>query len=202
MASEKNPGKLMPLSLEQPVWEQVFTVAPLVLVGTLEPDGEADFAPKHMATPLGWGSHFGFVCTPQHATYCNIERSGEFTVSFPRPSQIVETSLAAAPREAGDCKPSLAALGSFAASKVDARLVDGAYLFLECELDQLVEIGDGHLVVGRIVHAAADAAVVRQVDRDDQDLIFANPLLAYLSPGRLAVIDKTQAFPFHDGMKK
>lgn len=201
MAS-KGTDNLVPLSLEQPLWNQVFTVAPLVLVGTLEPDGEADFAPKHMATPLGWGPYFGFVCTPRHATYCNIERSGEFTVSFPRPSQIVETSLAAAPREADDCKPSLAALDSFAASKVNARLVEGAYLFFECELDQFIEIGEGHLVVGRIVHASAQASVVRQVDRDDQDLIFANPLLAYLSPGRLAIIDKSQAFPFHEGMQK
>ena len=34
-------------------WDRFFTVAPLVLVGTLEPDGSADIAPKHQATPIG-----------------------------------------------------------------------------------------------------------------------------------------------------
>jgi flavin reductase (DIM6/NTAB) family NADH-FMN oxidoreductase RutF len=64
------------------LWNRIHTVAPLVLVGSKEPNGRYDIAPKHMAMPLGWGDWYCFVCTPRHATYANIEREGAFTVSF------------------------------------------------------------------------------------------------------------------------
>ena len=35
-----------------PIWERAFFVHPLVLIGTLEANGNPDFAPKHMVTPL------------------------------------------------------------------------------------------------------------------------------------------------------
>ena len=53
------------------VWERVFTVAPLVIVGSKGPDGTYDLAPKHMAMPLGWGDRYCFVCTPRHNTHRN-----------------------------------------------------------------------------------------------------------------------------------
>ena len=46
MAAE-NTENLVSLSLEQPVWNQVFSVAPLVLIGTLGRGGVAGFAPGH-----------------------------------------------------------------------------------------------------------------------------------------------------------
>jgi flavin reductase (DIM6/NTAB) family NADH-FMN oxidoreductase RutF len=92
-------------------------VAPLVLIGTKEKDGY-DLAPKHMATPMGWENYFGFVCAPRHRTYQNIKHERVFTVSYPRPTQLVLTSLAAASRCGDDAKPSLLALPTFPASQV------------------------------------------------------------------------------------
>ena len=86
---------LVRLDVESPIWDRFFTVAPLVVIGTREPDGSNDLAPKHMVTALGWNNHIGFVCTESHATYRNIKRNGEFTVSFPNPDQIILTSLSA-----------------------------------------------------------------------------------------------------------
>jgi hypothetical protein len=86
------------LQPDQPWFEAVYVPAPLVIVGTKEPDGSDDLAPKHMAFPLGWSDYFGFVCTPEHSTYRNAERTGVFTVSYPRPKNVLEASLAAAPR--------------------------------------------------------------------------------------------------------
>ena len=88
---------LVSLDLKWPIWERFFTVAPLLIIGSRDETGAFDLAPKHMATPLGWQNYFGFVCTPRHRTYQNIRREGVFTVSFPRPSQVVLTSLSAAP---------------------------------------------------------------------------------------------------------
>ena len=110
---------LVSLDLTQALWERFFTVAPLIVVGTKEADGSYDLAPKHMATPLGWGNYFGFICTPRHRTYQNVQREKNFTVSFPKPGQIVLTSLAAAPRCGDDSKPTIATLPTFPASAIE-----------------------------------------------------------------------------------
>ena len=178
------------------VWERAFTVAPLVLVGTKEPNGHVDVAPKHMAMPLGWANRFAFVCTPMHATHANVEREGVFTVSFPHRFQVVQAALAAARREPDGTKPSLEALPTFLASKVDGALVHGCYLFLECELERLVRFGEESLIVGRIVAASAREEAVRSPDRDDDEILRRLAPLAYVSPGRFSALSSTLSFPF------
>ncbi len=189
--------------LQEPIWSRCFIVAPLVVVGTLEEDGRPDFAPKHMVTPLSWENHFGFVCTPRHATYRNAIREGCFTVSFPRPTQVVLASLAAAPRCDDDTKHSLATLPTLPARSVRGALLEDAYLHLECELDRVVDdFGPNSLICGRIVTALLAAEAQRDADRDDQDVIAASPLLAYLNPGHFASIEESRSFPFHQGFSR
>ncbi|MDT8321197.1 MAG: flavin reductase [Xanthomonadales bacterium] len=203
MENPSDVGKLVELDVDQPIWERFFSVAPLVLVGTREADGGHDLAPKHLAMPMGWGNVFGFICTPSHRTYVNLRREGVFTVSYPRPAQLLETSLAASPRCSNDEKPALAALPVFPARKVAGVLLEGAYLFFECELDRIVDdIGVNSLVVGRIVAAQVAEDAERLADRDDQSLISDSPLLAYLHPGRFAGIENSLSFPFPAGMRK
>jgi len=178
------------------VWERVFTVAPLVLVGTKEPSGHYDLAPKHMAMPLGWGARFCFVCSPRHATHANVEREGAFTVSFPHRFQVVQAALAATRRQPNGTKPSLQALPTFRAGKVDGVLVHGCYLFLECELERLVQFGAESLVVGRVVAASAREEAIRSPERDDADVLHRLAPLAYVNPGRFTVVSETRSFPF------
>jgi flavin reductase (DIM6/NTAB) family NADH-FMN oxidoreductase RutF len=150
-----------------------------------------------MVTPMGWDNYFGFVCAARHRTYQNIARSQVFTVSYPRPTQLVLTSLAAAPRCGDDEKPSLLALPTFFAQKIDGVLVKDASLFFECALDRIIDgFGANSLIVGRIVAAHAHEDMLRTSDRDDQDVIHGAPLLAYLSPGRIATIQESFSFPF------
>ena len=149
-----NPRSMVPLPLSAPIWGAFFTVAPLVLVGTREEDDSHDLAPKHMAMPLGWQNHFGFVCHPSHATQRNAARTGAFTVSFPRPDSVVQVALAAEGRAAGG-KPSLDAIPVSPATVVDGVLVDDAHLWLECELDRVIDgFGENTLIAGRVVAAA------------------------------------------------
>jgi flavin reductase (DIM6/NTAB) family NADH-FMN oxidoreductase RutF len=198
---EKPTHRPVPVSTDTPIWSRFFTVAPLVIVGTREGDGH-DLAPKHMAMPLGWDNYFCFVCSPRHATQANAQRTGQFTVSFLRPDQVVEASLAAAPRQEDDSKPSLDAIPTFPASTVDGVLVRAAYLWLECELDRVVDgFGRNTLIVGRVVAASADDRALRVSDRDDADLIRGEPLLAYLSPGRIAKVSESFSFPYHVDFK-
>ena len=188
---------LVTLREDPPLWDRVFTVNPLVLVGTKETDGGYDLAPEHMAFPMGWENYFGFVCTPRHTTYHNARREGVFTVSYPRPTQVVLASLAASPREGDGAKPALYALPTFPAIEVDGVFVEDAYLFLECVLDRIVDdFGENSLIAGRVVVAHVREDYLRSLDRDDNDLIHDSPLLAYLSPGRYAHVENSNSFPF------
>jgi flavin reductase (DIM6/NTAB) family NADH-FMN oxidoreductase RutF len=200
---ESLKDRLVSLDLQQPVWERVFSIAPLVIVGTREAEGGYDLAPKHMAMPCGWDNYFGFVCTPRHRTYQNIRRDGVFTVSFPRPEQVVLASLAAAPRCDRDEKPSLAVLPTIRATAIDGVLLRDAYLFLECELERIVDgFGANSLIAGKIIAARVQPEALRVSDRDDEDLLAEAPLLAYISPGRYAKIDRSFSFPFHVGFQR
>jgi flavin reductase (DIM6/NTAB) family NADH-FMN oxidoreductase RutF len=187
---------LVELPVAPGLWERVFTVAPLVLVGTKEGDGY-DFAPKHMAMPLGWEAYYCFVCAPRHATYRNLKTHGEFTVSFPGPDQIVATSLSATSRVEGNAKPALAAVKAVPARLVDVPLVAGCQLYLECALHRMMDgFGQNSLVVGRVVAASAVPEAVRAADVDDADLIHIGGLLAYLAPGRFAPVHDSLSFPY------
>lgn len=188
--------QLVELSTEAPVWERFFMVAPLVLVATREGDRH-DVAPKHLAMPIGWGNFFGFVCSPSHATYRNLEAHPEFTVSFPGVDRLLHASMAAGARRDDQSKPTLAAVPVFPARRVDGVLVEGCRLYLECVLDRFVDgFGENSIVVGRVVAAAAARAALRGYDVDDADLLHELRPLVYLAPGRIAEIGETYAFPF------
>lgn len=197
MAERNDTDDTVELSLDYPLWGRFFTVSALVVVGTVEGDGY-DLAPKHMAMPLGWSRHYGFVCTPGHATYRNARREGSFTVSFPNPSQVLVSSLTAAPRcGEGAPTPGLEALPVEPARVVGGVVLADAYAYLECELDRTVDgFDDASLVVGRVVSARVRRDALRGSEEDDQALIARSPLLAYLDPGRYATVSESHAFPF------
>lgn len=197
---ERSTTEPIRLSTSSPIWSRFFTVAPLVVVGTREASGDHDLAPKHMATPIGWDDLFGFVCRPSHGTQRNAERTGQFTVSFPRPDAFLQAGLAASGRDDDSSKPALDALAVRPADSVDGVLLEAAYLWLECALERVVpDLGAASLIVGRIVAAAADERYLRSADADDADLLRQAPLLAYLSPGRFAEIGASRSFPFPAG---
>jgi flavin reductase (DIM6/NTAB) family NADH-FMN oxidoreductase RutF len=190
------------LDTTHPIWDRFLWVSPLVVIGTVEEDGSLDLAPKHMVTPLGWENYFGFVCTPRHATYRNAIREQGFTVSYPRPDQLVQASLTAAPR-CDEGKVSLFGLPIVAAETVPGPLIDGAYLQLECRLARVVEgFGENGLVVGEIVAARVHEDAARSVELEDQQLVAQSPLLVYLAPSQFARIEESRSFPFPSGFTK
>lgn len=203
MNSPSASENMITLDLEQSLWERFLAVAPLVVIGSKELSGQYDLAPKHMAMPLGWNNYFGFVCTPTHRTYQNIVREGVFTVSFPQPSQIVLTSLAAAPRCEDSTKSSLTVLPTAPATVIEGFFLQNAYLWLECALVQTIdEFEVNSLIAGRILAAHLHVDALRTEDQDDQEILTRCPLLAFLPPNRYAIIDHSYSFPFHQGFQK
>ncbi len=185
-----------------PVWDRFFTVAPLVVIGTREGDG-FDLAPKHMAGPVGWENHFGFTCSPRHATYVNAREHGFFTVSYPKPRDLLLASLAAAPRCDEGTKESLEVLPTTPATVIDGVFLEDSSIFLECELFQVVDdLGPNSLMIGRVLAAHVDRGALRESESDDGALIAETPLLVYVSPGRYAVVSETRAFPFPADFKR
>ncbi|MFB6278836.1 MAG: flavin reductase [Salinibacter sp.] len=199
---------IVSLDPEPSFWERFYTVSPLVVIGTRNEDEETyNLAPKHMAAPMGWDDYFGFVCTPRHKTYRNAVRTGVYTVSYPRPSQVVLASLAASPRvgdpEGSRQKPSLDQLPTIDAQEGDGVLLEDAYLYLECEMDRHVDnLGENSLVIGSVEAVHVQKGALRVSEREDDQVIRDNPLLAYLPPDRYATIDETEAFPFPAGFEK
>lgn len=202
-ANPPDDGTMIPLDTRYPVWERVFTVSPLVVIGTRE-EGRPNLAPKHMATPLGWEGYFGFVCTPAHSTYHNAQERGCFTVSFPGAGQLVATSLTATPRcEGQEPKPVLRALPTEDAHEVDAPVLKGAHLVLECRMDRIVDgFGEASLVVGWTVGARARRDALRTSDTDDEDVLRRSPLLAFLSPERYAEVAVSHLLPLPEGFQR
>jgi len=192
------------LNVKQSLWDQVFTIAPLVVVGTRENKGY-DLAPKHMVSPIGFGPYFAFVCTPRHGTFRNIRETGEFTVSFPKPDQLVFTSLSASPRQESISKSDtvLGTLPVVKALGMDAPLIDGSYLYLECRFYKLIEGFDDYAIItGEVLAAYADKEYARISEQDEQEQLYNNPLLAYVAPGRFARIAETYNFPFPKDFKR
>jgi flavin reductase (DIM6/NTAB) family NADH-FMN oxidoreductase RutF len=80
---------------------------------------------------------------------------------------------------------------------VDGVLVAGAYLALECRLERVIDgFGENGIVTGEIVAASVAAEAARGAEVDDNELLARSPLLAYLSPGRLASVRESRSFPF------
>jgi flavin reductase (DIM6/NTAB) family NADH-FMN oxidoreductase RutF len=195
-------SELVALQLDDSLWEHVFQVAPLVIVGTRESDGTTDFAPKSRIVNLT-PRHFGFVCRNSHATYRNAVREGAFTVSWPGPHQIVMTSAAAAPRCEDGQKKTLKGLPTVAAREVDGELLAGCSLNVECRLDRVIDdLGDDDLVIGRIVAAWAAPGAMRNSKTPDNQIVRDHPLVAYLHPSQFATIETSVGFPFPKGFTR
>lgn len=188
---------------QQPFWERFFTVAPLVVIGTRDEQGKQDLAPKHMVTPLGWREYFGFVCVPRHRTWQNVVATRQFTVSYPRPEQVLSASLSATPRCDDDTKPVLRALITCDGPASGVPMLADSALWFECSLERIVEgFGENGLICGRIEHAYVAEDALRQSEVADEAVLEAAPLLAYVHPGRFATIDQALSFPLPAGMKK
>jgi len=203
--SEEQDGEMIELDVEQDIWSRAYTVHSLIIIGSKEEDGNYNFAPKHMAMPMGFSNHFGFIGTPRKSTYRNIQREKVFTVSYPKPSQLTVSSLAATQREDDDSKPILDQIPTAPAQEIEGYFVKDSYFQLECKQTEcLGKFGEWELIVGEIVAARINKRMSRKISDSagEGQLIYNNPLLAYLHPNRFSVIKESNVFPFPKEFKR
>lgn len=190
------------LDLSRPVWDRFLMIAPLVIVGSREGE-QIDFAPKHMVTPFGWENRIGFVCAPHHHTYQNIRRERSYTITYPQPADVLLASLSSSPRCSDDSKPALHAIPSFESDHVAGSYPENGSLFFGLELEQIIDgFGRNSLIIGQIVEAMAHPDALLVSEADDRKRLHDHPILAYVSPGYYAKVDRVDAFPFAEGWKK
>lgn len=187
------------------MWSRCFTVHSLIIVGSKEKDGSYNLTPKHMSMPLGYGPYFGFMGTPRKNSYRNIKREGEFTISYPRPDQLVLSSLAASRSKENDSQPVIEQIPTTEAKVVDGKFLEDSYFQLECNLSQIMgNFGEWEIIVGEVVAAYINKDFLRSEDDDINDgrLIRKHPLLAYLHPDRFGVVEESNAFPLPKDFKR
>ena len=94
-------------------------------------------------------------------------------------------------------KTVISSLPTFKSEHLDALFIEDAYLYLECRLHQIIDgFDDFSLISGEVQHAFAHEDSFRASEKDEQQMVFNAPLLAYLAPGRFAKIQDSYAFPF------
>lgn len=191
------------LDMQQSIWEHFYMVAPLVVIGSKENDNY-NLAPKHMVIPIGFSNYFGFVCTPRHATYHNIKKEKNFTVSIVKPSQVVISSLTATPRtEKNECSKDIISNLSTISSSNGNLFIKDSYVLFECELFKIIDgFDDYSIITGKIKNALVHKNFKIYSDMDEQKYFQENPLLGYIAQGRFATIKETYKFPFPRDFKK
>ncbi|MDZ7716767.1 MAG: flavin reductase [Balneolaceae bacterium] len=196
---------MIKIDIDENLWSRCYTVHSLIIIGSKEENGDYNLAPKHMAMPLGFNNYFAFMGTPRKSTYKNIEREKVFTVSYPRSSQIVLSSLAASAREEDATKPIVETLPTVEAQEIEGQFLEDSYFQLECKLSEMMgKFGEWEIIVGKVLTAYVSEDMIRK-DGDDSDgnkLIYNSPLLAYLHPDRFSVIKESNKFPFPKDFKR
>ncbi len=186
------------LDTKKSLWEQFYTVAPLVVIGTREENG-FDLAPKHMVTPIGFSNYFAFVCTPRHRTYHNIKKEGIFSVSYVKPDQILMSSIAALPRCSVEDYPRdvVQQIPTVTSEDGENIFVADSYLCFECRLHKIFDgFDDYSIITGTVEKALVHKDYMIHSDQGQQGHIYKNPLLVYVAQGRFAEVQETLAYPY------
>ena len=86
---------------------------------------------------------------------------------------------------------------------MDGIFLKNAYLFLECNLERVIDgFGTNSLIIGEIVAAHVHQKALRGSEMDDQQLLYESPLLAFLPPDRFTNTQHSLAFPFPANFEK
>ena len=80
---------------------------------------------------------------------------------------------------------------------MDILMIDGAYLYLECELYKIFDDFDDYsLITGKVQRVHVQKDYLRTTEIDESEQIRKQPLLAYIANGRFAKVTETFNFPF------
>ena len=143
-------------NLEETDARRLLTGGPVLLV-------TCSFRGRHNATPVAYAMPLsmrppliGIAVHPSRYTYDVIRRTEQFALNIPS-RQLLHHVQYLGTLSGGDFdKLELTKLPHFRARKLDTVLLEGCLGWIECSLDDAVEMGDHFLLVGRVVAVQAD----------------------------------------------
>jgi flavin reductase (DIM6/NTAB) family NADH-FMN oxidoreductase RutF len=98
----------------------------------------------------------GIAVHPSRYSYDVIHKTEEFAINIPSRELLHHVQYLGSLSGADFDKLELTKLPSFRARRVDTVLLEGCVGWIECSLDDTIEIGDHFLFVGRVVAVQAD----------------------------------------------
>ncbi|GGI02635.1 flavin reductase family protein [Egicoccus halophilus] len=142
---------------------------PIAWVSTFAPNGVRNVAPHSYFNVVAHEPpHVVFSSSGEKDTLRNVRANGAFVVNLVTTDVVEAMNLTAADFPPDEDEFTWAQLTAGPAVAVDAPRVVEARAHLECRLVEEVRAGNGHLVIGEVVHVHVDASVWRdgQVDAE------------------------------------
>jgi flavin reductase (DIM6/NTAB) family NADH-FMN oxidoreductase RutF len=114
------------------------------------------------ATPIAWTAPLsmqpplvGAVIHPHRHTADMIRFSEEFAINIPGPSLLKQTAFLGSQTGLNTNKLESAGLAVFHGDRIDAPLIEDCLAWIECGLQDVIQIGDHTLFVGKVVRVQA-----------------------------------------------
>jgi flavin reductase (DIM6/NTAB) family NADH-FMN oxidoreductase RutF len=143
-------------SLDETDARRLMTGGPVMLV-------TCSFRGRHNAMPVAYAMNLsmrppliGLAVHPQRHTYDIIRRTEEFALNIPTRDLLHHVQYLGTLSGADFDKLELTKLPYFKARKLDTVLLEGCVGWIECSLQDAIEMGDHFLLVGRVVAVQAD----------------------------------------------
>lgn len=118
--------------------------------------GMTNAAPIAWTAPLSMEPPFiGCVIHPHRHTADMIRFSEEFAINIPGPSLVKQTAFLGSQTGLNTNKLEASGLELFNGQRIEAPLIEGCLAWIECGLQDVIQIGDHTLFVGKVVRVQA-----------------------------------------------
>ena len=142
---------------------------PVLMVATYNDDGSVNVMNLHEAMRTNAGD-LALCIGPRSKTHENVEKRGAFTVALVNREMMAEIDYlgTVTGRNVPD-KFARTGLRAVRSAHVDAPIIEGCPLVVECELKELVRTENFSTVIGTIVDVAADESVLGENRKADAE---------------------------------
>jgi flavin reductase (DIM6/NTAB) family NADH-FMN oxidoreductase RutF len=147
---------------------------PIAWVSTVSADGTRNLAPhSYFTVAASAPPSLAFTSIGDKDTVTNVRATGEFVVHVADHALVERMNVTAANAPSDVSEFELAGLTAIAADHVRAPLVAEAPVAIECRLDQVVEVGNGRVIIGECVAFHVAERLWDERDRVDPALLDA-----------------------------
>jgi flavin reductase (DIM6/NTAB) family NADH-FMN oxidoreductase RutF len=135
---------------------RLMTGGPVMLVSS-------SYRGRHNVMPVAYAMNLsivpplvGIAVHPSRYSYNVIRKTEEFALNVPSRQLLHHVQYLGSLSGADFDKLELTNLPNFRARKIDTVLLEGCVGWIECSLDDAIELGDHFLMIGRVVAVSAD----------------------------------------------